>query len=402
MSDLDMQPAEGHPPLWLSALVCVVLIAATAWLRLDIFAHQSLPIGYSAVIVIAGWTTRNRGLVWMAVIACIAISAIRYFVIGPAPDPTLTFNARLLRIGMVQADLLLVAVVVDALLRRQRTLRLRTIELAAQHRKLQDLIEQQKLLHQELDLRRRTAEEDSLRKSRFLGAASHDIRTPANAIGLLAELIQRSAADSKLAEDIPELARELQKSSLNLINLVSDVLDVSRLDVGGLELRAADFDFTPWFNDECQRLQPLADAKKIAFEYRPPQNNIRLHADRIKLSRILVNLVGNAIKFTDAGQVHVTAQANADGTLRISVADTGIGIAPENHDRIFDEFHQLKSSSRDRDRGRSSGLGLSISRRLLKAMGGDITLTSTPGQGTTFTFTLPSSCIIHEIPPLKV
>jgi PAS domain S-box-containing protein len=253
-------------------------------------------------------------------------------------------------------------------------------------------ITSQKKMQQELEIRRQEAEETSVKKTRFLGAVSHDIRTPANAIGLIAELIRRSASDPTLADDIPELAEELQNSSASLVNLISDVLDLTRLDIGRVDLNETEFELSQWLSDECRQLQPLAADKKLKFEWQAPAAPSRIHGDRVKLSRVLVNLVGNAIKFTDAGEVTVVAKVMGDGAVEVSVRDTGVGIAAENQARIFDEFLQLKNSSQNRVKG--SGLGLSICKRLIERMGGKLDLVSAPGQGSTFTFLLPSAAVV--------
>jgi signal transduction histidine kinase len=254
-------------------------------------------------------------------------------------------------------------------------------------------ISAQKALRDELDSRRKQAEDESLRKSRFLAAVSHDVRTPANAIGLLAELIRGYADDPSQVAEIPEAAQELQRSSSSLVNLVSDVLDLTRLDLGRLELRLSDFDFNQWLCEGFNQLQPLVEKKKLRFECEPLPVSIRMRADRIKLSRVLNNLIDNAIKYTERGQVHVSAEQLADHRPRISVSDTGIGITPENLGAIFDEFAQLKSP--DRAKGTGSGLGLSISKRLVEIMGGRLEVISEVGKGSTFSFTLPSSCVIE-------
>jgi PAS domain S-box-containing protein len=253
-------------------------------------------------------------------------------------------------------------------------------------------VSEMKKLEQELDHRRQDAEEASVRKSKFLAAVSHDIRTPANAISLLAELIQRSAADPQGIAEIPELAVELQNSSMSLVHLVSDVLDLTRLDSGHIELKESEFELGPWLEEECQRLVPLAEAKKLCFERHAPDSLVRLKCDRVKLSRIITNLIGNAIKFTEQGQVHVRTERQNDGRFEIAVSDTGAGIGPEHLARIFDEFFQLKNPERDQMKG--SGLGLSISKRLADAMGAKLSVKSEPGKGSTFTLILPASAVI--------
>ncbi len=250
----------------------------------------------------------------------------------------------------------------------------------------------QKELQRELDLRRREAEEASVRKTRFLAAVSHDIRTPANAISLLAELIRRTAANPSMAGDIPDLARELHGSALSLVNLLGDVLDVARFDSGKVEMQESEFALHELLEEEHRQMLPLAREKGLEIRNIFPPEPIWLRIDRVKLARVLGNLIGNAIKFTEQGQIQIeAARVDANG-VQIRVIDTGIGIAPEYLRHIFDEFFQLRNPERDRNKG--MGLGLTICKRLVDAMGGHIEVQSSVGQGSTFTVTLPSSSVL--------
>ena len=246
----------------------------------------------------------------------------------------------------------------------------------------------QKELQRELDMRRREAEEASMRKTRFLAAVSHDIRTPANAISLLAELIRRSASNPAASADVPELAQELHQSASSLVHLLSDVLDIARFDSDKVDLQESEFLLAELLADEQKHLQPLARQKGLEIMFNAPAEPILVRTDRIKLARVLGNLIGNAIKFTEAGTVTVQARRNGDNTVHIAIADTGIGIAAEHLAHIFDEFFQLRNPERDRAKG--SGLGLTICKRLVDAMGGNIAVNSTPGKGSTFTVVLPA------------
>jgi PAS domain S-box-containing protein len=245
----------------------------------------------------------------------------------------------------------------------------------------------QKALQRELDVRRREAEEASVRKTRFLAAVSHDIRTPANAISLLAELIRRTAANPALVAEVPDLAREMHESAMALVNLLGDVLDVARFDSGKIEMQESEVSLGELLSEEYRRMQPLAREKGLSLELAPPPEPIRVRADRIKLSRVVGNLVGNAIKFTDRGSVRLETALNGEGWADVRVSDTGLGIAPEHQRHIFDEFFQLGNPERDRNKG--TGLGLAICKRLVDAMGGRIAVHSTPGVGSTFTVSLP-------------
>jgi signal transduction histidine kinase len=250
-------------------------------------------------------------------------------------------------------------------------------------------ITQLKHLQRELETRRREAEEANVRKTRFLAAASHDIRTPANAISLLAELLRRTADSPSMAAEIPQLAEELRQSATSLVTLVSNVLDVTRFDTDKLELHETEFPLARLLEEESRQVLPLAQAKGLTLDVEPADESLWLRADRIKLGRVLGNLLGNAIKFSDKGGIRLATQRNSSD-VAISVTDTGIGIAPEHQLHIFDEFWQLS----DPQRSKGSGLGLSISKRLVEAMGGTIAVTSEAGKGSTFTITLPADAII--------
>jgi signal transduction histidine kinase len=252
----------------------------------------------------------------------------------------------------------------------------------------------QKNLQIELDMRRREAEESSVRKSRFLAAVSHDIRTPANAISLLAELLDRTAGSPKLSEEVPEIARDLKTSALTLVNLVSDVLDLTRFDSGRIDLNETEFPLAQIIEDECRQLAPMARDKGLRFNCDLPPTALLIRADRVKLSRILGNLISNAIKFTTQGHVSIQGLHDSqNGLVMVRVTDTGPGIPTEHHERIFDEFFQLRHANpQQRDNG--SGLGLAICRRLAVAMGGKIEVTSVNGHGSTFTLSLPASVVV--------
>jgi signal transduction histidine kinase len=254
-------------------------------------------------------------------------------------------------------------------------------------------ITEQKKLHRELDLRRREAEEASLRKTRFLAAVSHDIRTPANAIQLLAEVIRRTHANPAMAAGMPDLIEKLQTNVKSLTDLVSDLLDVARFDTGHVGLEETEFSLDELIASECRIFEPLAAQKGLSLTFQPETPGIRLRTDRVKLARVVGNLVGNAIKFTERGSVQVTSALDEDPArgLAIRIADTGVGIPADQFERIFDEFAQLRNP--ERDRGKGAGLGLAISRRLVTLLGGVIELESRPGEGATFTIRLPAPAI---------
>jgi two-component system sensor histidine kinase/response regulator len=208
--------------------------------------------------------------------------------------------------------------------------------------------------------------------------------------------MQRAATSPAMHGEIPEIASDLKRSAITLVDLVSDVLDITRFDSGKVDLQESVVALADLLDEECRSLIPAAREKGLAFHCALPPASIMVRTDRVKLSRILGNLIGNAIKFTERGSITVSAKLvddNGDGRgVAISVKDTGCGIATEHHDRIFDEYFQLKNADRDRSRG--SGLGLAITRRLVDAMGGRIHVDSIPGNGSTFIVTLPAKAIV--------
>lgn len=247
-----------------------------------------------------------------------------------------------------------------------------------------------KRLQRELDLRRREAEEASVRKTRFLSSVSHDIRTPANAISLLAELLGHAASNPSMTAEIPKFASDLRASSQKLVDLVSDVLDFTKLDSSRVELVETAFDLEELINEEVQQASILASNKGIRVVSQPISQRVSLRTDRVKLGRILGNLLSNGVKFTSAGAVTVSADRNRAGDVVLKVMDTGPGIPSEALGRIFDEFYQVRSNTASADPSRhGSGLGLAICRRLAAAMGMRLEVESKVSEGTTFILTIP-------------
>ena len=258
-------------------------------------------------------------------------------------------------------------------------------------------ITEQKRMQAALDGQRREAEQASQRKSRFLAAVSHDIRTPANAINLMAELLVRSAANPSPDVEITEIARDLKSSALSLVRLVSDVLDLTRFDNTQVELVEAEFPIMQFLLDESRQFSQVAKDKGLEFKLTGSNDGIVIRADRVKLGRVIDNLLGNAIKFTQQGGITLGASCVGNGDVRIEVSDTGPGIPPEHHEKIFDEYFQLKNPQRGSETG--SGLGLAICQRLAQAMGASLTVSSEAGKGATFVVTMPGRCVVKVARP---
>ncbi|HEY8360362.1 MAG TPA: response regulator [Ramlibacter sp.] len=242
----------------------------------------------------------------------------------------------------------------------------------------------------ESELRSERFEAASLHKSQFLANMSHELRTPMNAIIGVSEMMLEDAADLGQEEQVEPLQRIL-RAAKHLLGLINDILDLSKIEAGKLELYTEDFDLKQVVEDVVSTVQPLAhkSGNQLVLECAPDLGSIRSDATRIK--QALLNLASNAIKFTEKGTVTIRALRHKTGveTIVLQVRDTGIGIKPEQIGRLFQDFEQADASTTRRYGG--TGLGLAISRRFCRMMGGDITVQSTPGKGSTFTIQLPAA-----------
>ncbi len=249
-----------------------------------------------------------------------------------------------------------------------------------------DLTERQ-ALEKELRERTRQAEAASRAKSAFLAHMSHELRTPLNAVIGLSQLLQQRA----LPQDVSRFIAHIHEAGAQLLALTNDVLDLSRIEAGEMVLERVPFELRPLLDAVRMLVQPQADAKGLSLQLGVgPELPARLMGDPLRLKQVLINLLGNAVKFTAQGsvtlRVSVLARQDAWVTLCLDVADTGIGIAPEAQARIFEAFAQADDSTTRRFGG--TGLGLSIVRRLVAMMDGQLELQSTPGLGSTFSVTL--------------
>jgi len=249
---------------------------------------------------------------------------------------------------------------------------------------------------QEIEQKRRAAEEVSIQKTRFLAAVSHDVRTPANAISLLAELVERCASDPTRAHQVPALAKSLWTNARSMVDLVSDVLDLTRLDSGRLDMDVTDFCLSELIRAEVHQAGPLAEEKKLTLRTVLPEKEVFLRSDRTKVARVLSNLISNSVKFTENGEIRVECVRSENGGVTVSVIDTGIGIPGEHLATIFDEFFQIRNPERNREKG--AGLGLAICRRILDGLGFQVSVKSLVGIGTTFAIEIPAECVVDGNP----
>jgi signal transduction histidine kinase len=240
-------------------------------------------------------------------------------------------------------------------------------------------------LFDEIQDKSRQLEVASQHKSQFLANMSHELRTPLNAILGYTELMA-DGAYGEPSEKMLGVLKRLEANGKHLLGLINDVLDLSKIEAGQLVLELSDYSFEDIAQTVRSTLEPLAADKKLAFKLELAPDLPPGRGDGRRLTQVLINLVGNAIKFTDAGEVAIKAEAN-DGSFHVSVCDTGPGISAADQAKLFQEFQQADNAITRKKGG--TGLGLAISKRIIEMHGGKIWVESQVGQGSTFAFTLP-------------
>jgi signal transduction histidine kinase len=240
-------------------------------------------------------------------------------------------------------------------------------------------------LFDEIQQKSRQLAEASQHKSQFLANMSHELRTPLNAIIGVSEMLREDA--EALNQDLEPLDRVLG-AGRHLLALINDILDLSKIEAGRMELQLEDFALPPLIDGVVKTVEPLAAKNGNQLAVRCDGAIGSLHADQMRLRQALLNLMSNANKFTERGTISIDArQENGRDWITIAVVDTGIGMTPEQMSKLFQEFSQADASTTRKYGG--TVLGLAISKRFCQMMGGDITVESKPGRGSTFTIRLP-------------
>lgn len=259
------------------------------------------------------------------------------------------------------------------------------VQIKKQHDTLLEMSNQLKTKAEELAVQKQKAEDSTKLKSQFLASMSHELRTPMNSILGLTELILDKA---QLSQKNKERLEVVLKSGKRLMSLINDILDLSKIEAGKMEIREEDILLEEIIEDVSNTASPLAIEKGLDFSVKRNCNTrFIINTDRVRVTQVLINLIGNAIKFTQKGKVELSISLNQERMLLFSVSDTGIGISEENKKIIFEEFRQIDGTTTRKYSG--TGLGLAISKKILDLIGGKIWVASIEGDGSVFSFTIP-------------
>ncbi|NNG27244.1 MAG: response regulator, partial [Ignavibacteriaceae bacterium] len=267
------------------------------------------------------------------------------------------------------------------------------VQIKKQHDSLSTLHSELKEQAAELEVQKQKAEESTEVKSQFLASMSHELRTPMNSILGLTELILEKADFNGKNKERLEV---VLSSGKRLMTLINDILDLSKIEAGKMEIREEDTLVEELIEEVANSINPLVLNKKIGFNIvRDTNTKIIIHADRGKIVQVLINLLGNAVKFTDEGSVSLQISTVKD-MLKFDIKDTGIGIPDDEQKYIFEEFRQVDGSTTKKYGG--TGLGLAVCKKIADLLNGEISVTSKAGEGSTFSFTVPLKFVDSVLP----
>ncbi len=241
-------------------------------------------------------------------------------------------------------------------------------------------------LYAELDTQAEQLKQASDLKSRFLSYMSHEFRTPLGSIRSITRLLS-DELDGPLSSEQHKQIAFISGAAMELSEMVDDLLDLAKIEAGRITISPAWFDMFDLFSALRGMFRPIVDGDSVDLIFEEPKNIPRLYTDDKKLAQILRNFISNALKFTQQGEVRVSARPEGEGHVRFAVTDTGIGIPESLHRNLFEDFVQIDSPLQKRLRG--TGLGLSLCKRFAELLGGSVGVESTPGMGSTFFVIIP-------------
>jgi signal transduction histidine kinase len=286
-------------------------------------------------------------------------------------------NANIVRLARQRAE--------QELLRTKEVLEARTEELAKSLEKMQATLEERDRARLEADEAKRAAQEANEAKGRFLRMVSHELRTPLGAIGGYAALIEEGIHGPLTPAQAEAIAR-IRHNQKHLLGLVNELLDLARIDAGRVSLKLAPISVHTVVENVRPMIEPQIAARRLRLEVNCGANDVLVYGDRERIEQILLNLLSNAAKFTEeGGTIEITTAMDSD-VVSLRVCDTGIGIPLDKLEAVFESFVQVAPAL---NHSGGTGLGLAISRQLARAMGGDLTVHSKLGAGSTFTLNLP-------------
>ncbi|MGE5103316.1 MAG: sensor histidine kinase [Betaproteobacteria bacterium] len=329
---------------------------------------------------------RAMGLLGLATLVGVIVAIVATWFIGRAISvPLSKMTSVMSRLAAGDHEIRIPAIdsrdEVGSMARAVEVFRQHSIKLHRREAELAQMVDRLAILRDQAD-------EASRAKSAFLANMSHELRTPLNALIGYSEMLYDG-----LYGKLPDRAREpigrVQANAKHLLGLINNVLDLSKIEAGQFTLHPSEYSMSGVVEAVVSATESLSQAKKLAVTVDVPQSLPHGYGDEQRLSQVLLNLVGNAIKFTDAGGIHIRATA-ADGAFDVSVRDTGPGIPAEHQKSVFEEFQQVDASTTRKKGG--SGLGLSIAKRIVELHGGRMYLKSEVGEGSTFGFVLPIRC----------
>jgi signal transduction histidine kinase len=249
-------------------------------------------------------------------------------------------------------------------------------------------------LYAELDIQAEELRQASDLKSRFLSYMSHEFRTPLGSILSINSLLA-DELDGPLSPEQHKQVAFVSTAARELSDMVDDLLDLAKIEAGRITISPAWFDMFDLFSALRGMFRPIVDASAVDLIFEEPKGLPRLYTDDKKLAQILRNFISNSLKFTTRGEVRVSARLEGSDKVRFAVSDTGIGLAPELHGALFEDFSQVDSPLQKRLRG--TGLGLSLCKRFAALLGGEVGMDSTPGVGSTFFVIIPLALALENV-----